>query len=80
MAVTNMVFDLNGVTQVLTWPEWKEFCVEQNMDPVENCEMGFDLGDGDSFTVACYEIPDELAHLEEVQRREDEFSRRRWRG
>ncbi|MCK4759333.1 MAG: hypothetical protein KAT69_04760 [Candidatus Aminicenantes bacterium] len=47
-----------GKTYQISFPEWIEFCAEQGIDPVENCECGFDLGGGDSYTVACYEIPE----------------------
>lgn len=68
-----------GKTFQLPWPEWVEFCTEHGIDPIEDCECGFDLGGGDSFTVACYYPPDEEAHLQERQEQVDEFSRRRWR-
>ena len=68
-----------GKTFQLSWPEWLEFCAEQDIDPIENCEHGFDLGLGDSFTVACYDPPDEIEHLQDIQHREDVFSLRRWR-
>ena len=48
-----------GKTYQISFPEWIQFCAEQDIDPVENCECGFDLGGGDSYTVACYEIPDQ---------------------
>lgn len=47
----------SGKTFQISFPEWIEFCAEQGIDPIENCEHGFDLGLGDSYTVACYEIP-----------------------
>jgi len=46
-----------GKTYRLSWPEWIQFCAEQGMDPIENCELSFDLGGGDSYTVACHEEP-----------------------
>jgi|GEM_PF-1952358 len=69
-----------GKTYHLRWLEWIQFCAEQGIDPIENCEHSFDLGGGDSYTIACYDQPDEIEHLGESQEEEDEFSRRRWRG
>ena len=68
-----------GKTFEIPWPEWVQFCAEQGIDPIEECECGFDLGGGDSYTVACYDPPEEIKHLADLQQREDEFSRRRWR-
>lgn len=63
----------------MTWKEWIEFCTEQEVDPIENCEHGFDLGGGASFTVACYDVPDEVAHLIDIQHKLDVFHLRRWK-
>lgn len=54
-----------GKTYHLRWPEWIIFCNEQGIDPIENCELGFDLGGGHSYTVACYEIPFKAKEAEE---------------
>lgn len=69
-----------GKTYHLRWPEWIQFCAEQGIDPIENCEHGVDLGGGDSYEIVCYDQPDEVSHLEERQMKEDGFSRRRWQG
>lgn len=69
-----------GKTYHLSWSEWVRFCTEQSIDPIENCEHGFDLGGGDSCTMVCYDQPDEVKHIGEQQEQEDEFSQRRWRG
>ena len=50
-----------GKTFQINWPEWVIFCNEQGIDPVENCEHGFDLGGGDSYDVVCYDEPEEEA-------------------
>ena len=68
-----------GKTYHLRWPEWIQFCAEQGIDPIDNCEHSFDLGGGNSYTMVCHDQPDEVKHLEERQEREDEFSRQRWR-
>jgi len=70
----------SGKTFQLPWWQWVEFCDAQGVDPYGESEIGFDLGGGNSYTVACYYPPEEVSHLEERQRKEDEFSRRRWRG
>lgn len=54
-----------GKTYRLSWKEWVIFCAEQKIDPVENCEFGFNLGGGDSYTVACYEKPSMVKGLSE---------------
>lgn len=48
-----------GKAYRLTWEEWEAYCAEREIDPREQCEDGEDLGDGDSYTVACYEDPPE---------------------
>ena len=68
-----------GKTFQLPWWQWVEFCAEQSVDPYEESEIGFDLGLGSSFTVACYYPPDEVAHMIEMQEKLDKFSRKRWR-
>jgi len=68
-----------GKTFELPWWQWVQFCAEQDMDPYEESEIGFDLGLGSSFTVACYYPPDDAAHLIETQHKLDKFSRKRWR-
>lgn len=68
-----------GKTFHLNWPEWVQFCAEQDIDPIENREFGFDLGGGDSYDVVCCDQPDEVEHLDEQQERENEFSQQRWR-
>jgi hypothetical protein len=45
----------------LTWEQWAEFCREQEIDPRDNCEYGFDLGGGNSIEFYCYEDPPEEA-------------------
>lgn len=32
------------------WEEWKEGCLQRDIDPYEEDEVGFDLGGGDSET------------------------------
>ena len=56
-----------GKTYRLNWEEWKEFCAEQDIDPHENCEHGFDLGGGDSFEIVCYEDPPKEEILEDLE-------------
>lgn len=68
-----------GKTYHLGWPEWVEFCAEQDIDPIEDCEFGFDLGGGDSYEVICHDQPDEVKHLGDRQEEEDEFNQQRWR-
>jgi len=68
-----------GKTFQISWPEWIIFCNEQGIDPIENCELGFDLGGGDSYEIVCYDQPDEIKHLGERQEKEDEFNHRRWK-
>ena len=68
-----------GKMYQIPWSEWLEFCAEHGIDPIENCELGFDLGGGNSYTMACYDPPEEVSHLQDRQWREDEFSQRRWR-
>ena len=68
-----------GKTFELSWPEWVKFCAEHDTDSIENAEYGFDLDGGDSYTVACYDPPDEVAHLIESQEKLDSFNRKRWR-
>jgi len=41
----------------LNWEQWVVFCRDQNIDPRENCECGFDLGGGDSEEYYCYDTP-----------------------
>lgn len=69
----------SGKTFQLPWWQWVEFCAVQDVDPHEESEVGFDLGGGNSFTVACYYPPDEEAHLIEIQHKLDAFNRKRWR-
>ena len=38
-------------SSIYNWEEWCSFCAEQNEDPYENCEIGFDLGGGDSYSI-----------------------------
>ena len=46
-----------GKTYSLTWEQWVEYCAEHNINPHQQCEDGYDLGGGDSFTVACHDKP-----------------------
>lgn len=47
----------SGKIYQISFPEWIEFCAEQGIDPIGNCELGFDLGGGQSYLVACYDRP-----------------------
>lgn len=68
---------MKGKTVEISWSAWLVFCEEADIDPYENCESGIDLGGGDSFTVACYYPPDEIAHLIEIQDKLDKFNKER---
>lgn len=52
----------SGKTFYVSWERWLSVCKENNVDPYENEEIGFDLGGGDSYTVA--------VHPEEREERE----------
>jgi len=46
-----MGIGMGSIHYVTNWEDWKEFCAEQNIDPYEHCDYGFDLGGGDSFDI-----------------------------
>lgn len=46
-------------TVCLSWPEWKEYCAEHDLDPREQSEDGHDLGGGNSITFECRDDPPE---------------------
>jgi len=46
-----------GKTYQLTWEQWVAYCAEHGIDPYEQEEDGYDLGGGNSFTIACYDEP-----------------------
>jgi len=52
-----------GKTYSLTWQQWVAYCAEHGLDPYEQEEDGYDLGGGDSFTIACYERPPKKSRI-----------------